>query len=57
MSNSMPVARCLVRDDVPLAVVFTTALAPISAGVAPNDLIIERAAPPPLILVYCRLLI
>jgi uncharacterized protein YceK len=44
-------------DDLPLAVVFTTTLAPIPAGAAPNDLIIERAAPPPLILVYCRLLI
>ena len=44
-------------DDVPLAVVFTTTLAPISAGPAPNNRIIERAAPPPLLLVYCRLLI
>jgi hypothetical protein len=44
-------------DDLPLAVVFTTTLASITAGAAPNDLVIERAAPPPLILVYCRLLI
>ena len=44
-------------DDLPLAVVFTTLLAPVATCVAPNNQTIERAAPPPLILVYGRLLI
>jgi uncharacterized protein YceK len=44
-------------DNLPPAVVFSTSLAPITACAAPNDPIAERAAPPPLILVYCRLLI
>lgn len=44
-------------DDLPLAVASATVLAPVAACAAPNDQAAERAAPPPLILVYCRLLI
>ncbi|MEQ1773746.1 MAG: hypothetical protein ABL891_08180 [Burkholderiales bacterium] len=44
-------------DNLPLAAVFGMLPAPITACAAPNDPIAERAAPPPLILVYCRLLI
>ena len=44
-------------DDFPLAVVFTVLPALLKIGAAPNDQAIERATPPPLILVYCRLLI
>lgn len=44
-------------DDLPVAVVFTTLLAPVATCVAPNNQTVERAAPPPLILVYGRLLI
>ena len=44
-------------DDLPLTVISTTLLAPITVCAAPNNQTVERAAPPPLILVYARLLI
>ena len=44
-------------DDLPLAVVAVTLFVPVAACAAPNAQTVERAAPPPLILVYGRLLI
>jgi len=44
-------------DDLPIALFFTALFAPIATCIAPNDQTTERAAPPPLILVYGRLLI
>lgn len=44
-------------DDLLLAVISLTLFAPVEVCAAPNDRTAERAAPPPLILVYGRLLI
>lgn len=44
-------------DDLPLAVISITLFAPATTCATPNDQTAERAAPPPLILVYGRLLI
>jgi hypothetical protein len=44
-------------DDLPLAMVCITLVTPVVICTAPNDQTAERAAPPPLILVYGRLLI
>ena len=44
-------------DELLLAVVSIALLAPVATCAAPNDQTVERAAPPPLILLYCRLLI
>ncbi len=44
-------------DDLPYAVVSIALYVPVATCAAPNDQTAERAAPPPLILVYGRLLI
>ena len=44
-------------DNLPLAVVCITLFTPVKICSAPNNQSAERAAPPPLILVYGRLLI
>ena len=46
-----------VLEDFPPAVISTTVSAPAAICAAPNHQTAERDAPPPLILVYCRLLI
>lgn len=43
--------------DLPLAVISIALYVPVATCAAPNDQTAERAAPPPLILVYGRLLI
>jgi hypothetical protein len=43
-------------DDLPVVLVATTALPTLATCDAPYHHIAARAAPPPLILVYCRLL-
>ena len=64
-------ARCQSRDasfetakiqlpainDLLLAVISIAAPASVATCTAPNEQTAERAAPPPLLLVYCRLLI
>lgn len=44
-------------DDLPLAVVYFALFDPAATSAAPDDQTTERAASPPLILVYGRLLI